>query len=56
MIVYKSKVSHSIGKWLLAVTIFILTMTITWDEVEGSPLGASVTLDKVIAVSTPIVK
>ncbi len=38
MVVYKRKVSLSIGKWILAVVIFVATMTITWDEVEGDNL------------------
>ena len=38
MIYYQRKVSHSIGKWLVAAVIFILVMTITWDDVEGRSL------------------
>ncbi len=51
MIVYKRKVSHSIGKFLLAAMIFVLAMTITWDEVEGNPIN-----DNMIELSSPIIK
>ena len=36
MIVYKRKISLSIGKWILAVVVFVAAMTITWDDVEGA--------------------
>ena len=40
MIVYKRKVSTSIGRWLIAIAVFVAAMTITWDDVEGTPLAA----------------
>ena len=42
MIVYKRKVSHSIGKWFLAIAIFVATMTITWDDVEGENYSSEI--------------
>lgn len=42
MIVYKRKVSLSVGKWLLALIIFVAAMTITWDDVEGASLESEI--------------
>ena len=41
MVVYRRKVSHSIGKWILALVLFVAAMTITFDDVEGTPLEAN---------------
>lgn len=49
MVVYRRKVSHSLGKWLLALVIFVAGMTITWDEVEGSSLESGGTVQTQLA-------
>ena len=36
MVVYRERRTRSIGKWLVAAVIFILAMTITFDDVEGA--------------------
>lgn len=38
MTVYKNKKSHS-TKWLIALLIFVLGMTMTWAEVDGAELA-----------------
>lgn len=49
MVVYKRKVSYSLAKWFLALAVFVAGMTITWDEVEGSPLVSEGTVQTQIA-------
>ena len=37
MVVYKSKMSHSLVKWIVFIAVLIAGLTITWSDVEGTP-------------------
>lgn len=43
MVLYRENSSPSIGKWIVAILIFVLVMTVTWDDVEGISFGAKKT-------------
>ncbi|MDH3890927.1 MAG: hypothetical protein OEV49_07555 [candidate division Zixibacteria bacterium] len=45
MTVYKNKKSHSM-KWLIALVIFVLGMTITWSSVEGAEVSSTMSIHK----------
>lgn len=45
MTVYKNKKNHS-TKWLIALVIFVLGMTITWSEAAGAELSPVLKIHK----------